>query len=351
MTIYFILITVILFLYLANKNSVKALGFVFLCIFLISALRAPSVGRDFPGYIRAYEMTKDIPFSNFTYIYFENGYVLFMKICALMGLSNQLFTAITSFIIILPVYMFIKKYSKNYMLSALIYVSYQMFEFHLTGIRQSMAMSIGLIAFIVLTERKRGWILKYLLLSICAISFHNGAFIILFALPIVLVKSIKKVVVIEVISSGAVLLLRGSMLSYIKELFGKKNMVETADLYIGSNLLFIIGICILVFWVVYRNQKYIEGVGESWVIDNTKLFMLSIPFTFLFGAETSVRSVMFMTQLIVVLLPETLALFDRRSQKIMRVIYAAFFVIFFITDTVLPNNFDIIPYTFYWNEL
>ena len=64
-----------------QKRSNILLGIIFISIFLICVLRSGSVGRDIAGYELAYKMTKDVPFSDFNYIYYENGYLLFMKIC------------------------------------------------------------------------------------------------------------------------------------------------------------------------------------------------------------------------------------------------------------------------------
>ena len=137
-----------------NRSKKYFLFFSFVLIFLIFALRSDTVGRDVPGYRRIYLDIINHPFSDFGYVYYEKGYQLLSKICCFLGLSWQIFLSIVSAMILIPIYIFIKKYSKNVFLSTLIFVCYMYFEFNLTAIRQAIASSICLIAYMVLMESK-----------------------------------------------------------------------------------------------------------------------------------------------------------------------------------------------------
>ena len=105
-----------------NRSRKYFLFFSFVLIFLIFALRSYTVGRDVPGYRRAYLDVINHPFLDFDYVYYEKGYQLLSKICGFSGVSWQVFLSIVSALILIPIYVFIKKYSKNVFLSTLIYL-------------------------------------------------------------------------------------------------------------------------------------------------------------------------------------------------------------------------------------
>ena len=166
-----------------ERKGTIFLKFVFLAIFLLCALRAPSVGRDLPGYESAFLFTKRVAWNDYTYIYFEPGYIFLMKVCVLVGMSFQSFIAITSAIILIPLYFYVKKYSQNPFLSILIYICYVFFEFNMTGIRQAIAMSIVLLGFLIFMNAKKLPRIKLLLFILLASAFHSGALICILFLP------------------------------------------------------------------------------------------------------------------------------------------------------------------------
>lgn len=371
LTIYILLLCLVLLLpgiyqglgYYGEENKKKVLKAIFLMIFLICALKSSEVGRDISAYKLGYEMTQNVAFSNFTYIYYETGYKLFMKVCVSLGCPFQLFMALVYAIITIPIYTFIKKFSDDTWLSALIYICYMYFEFNMTGIRQALASSICLIAFTVLLENGKWKFLKYIALVTLAVSFHSAAFIAYFAIIALLIPSIRAYSLLLFAGSGAMLFMRGPVLSFIKAWASKDSMNASAAIYIGGNFIFIAFIGILFLFSVIRRQRNIccihasdsnnaelmyfeESVNRDALL--TKIFLMSIPFLLLFGADNSVRSSMLLSQVLMVLLPNSLDCFSVSSQKMVRIALVVFLIVFFFTNTLVPNNFDIVPYQFFW---
>ena len=192
MAIYFILLLLIILLPMViQKIKIKQtqakkliLWTSFIAVFLLFALRNISVGRDIIAYEKAYKMTQQVKWNDFDYIYFEVGYILLMKICIGLGMPFQLFLAIVSLMIIAPIFLFIKQFSKNPTLSILIWICYMYFEFCLTGLRQALAMSIVLIGIKYLLSAKKYPLIKCSLLVILASLFHKSALIVFVILPI-----------------------------------------------------------------------------------------------------------------------------------------------------------------------
>lgn len=368
MTVYLLLILSIIFLMALDKNGEKLtndkkrsnciLLFSFILIYLVCVLRDPTVGRDIPGYREAYEWTRKTSFNDFEYIYFEKGYLLLMKICIKLGLSFQGFFAVAYTIILYPIYLFIKRYSTDKLFSAIIYICYISFEFNLTGLRQAIAISIVLLSFIALLEAQKFSKVLYVLLVLIAASFHKSAYIALVFLPVVAIPSLSWYTASMIFGTIIGLLSRRYLFAYIKNLFGKESFSLDAGLHIGGNIVFMVAIVAFAVYVLYMQNKANSGVyaantpekTENFKIYNfmLKVFMFGIVLAMFFGEETSARSFMFFSQSIMVLIPNLCNAFDKSSKIILKSIFVLFFVIFFYFNTLNANNFDIVPYRFFW---
>lgn len=374
MGIYIILLCVIisssLIMFSQNKGKEKTknyfLTITFISIFLLYSLRASSVGRDVPGYEKAYMVAATKAWDDYSYVYFENGYIFLMKICNYIGMSFQQFLTTVNVFILLPIFFFFKKYSNHVYLSVMTYVCYMFFEFNLTGIRQAIATSIVLIGIMALLGSKKYGILKYIFWVYIATLFHTGAFIGFFYVPFHFIKKQKIYIPIISVMTMFFLVGRGPILALVKSVFGKKSMNASAGLYIGLNFIFLIGLAIL-FVVANRNEQKILNKSKKKYGENSskyiaqyeynenssvfiKMFLLSIMALILFGSDTSVRSYMILNQVILVQLPNCIDyLFTKESIKIAIIGLSTFLILFFFSNSLIGGGFDIVPYKFFWN--
>lgn len=365
MTIYIILLLVIGASVLVDHSNVGLsnpekrsnwlLMTLFLFIFLILALRASSVGRDLPGYERVYGWTGIYAWDDYDYVYFEKGYVFLMKICFALGLNFQWFLAVVSAVTLYPIYLFIRRYSTDKCLSCLIYVSYMFFEFDMTGIRQAIAMSIALLAFMCLMEEKRGYLVKFLALVWMASLFHKSALICLLILPIRAIKDLKIVTIVIAVGTIMSLALRSVIFQYIKSVFDKDTFNLSAGMYIGSNIFFMVILSAFFFVTLNiqgKSYTLITEKGKEWLSHNEllyKLFLSGLMTAVFFGSETSARSFMYFAQSIIVLMPNAAVSLKRSSVVLFKMSFIVFFFWFFYTNSLSGGGFDIVPYKFFWN--
>lgn len=339
-----------------KKRKAYFLNVIFLLIYLIYSLRATSVGRDLPGYANAYDLTATIAWGDYEYIYFENGYIFLMKLFNELHFSFQGFMAVVNLIVLLPIYIAIKRYSPRPFLSVLVYVCYMFFEFNMTGIRQAIATSIILLGIMALFEGKKFSMLLYALAVALATQFHKAAFIGFFYIPFHFVKS--WAAYFSAIAGVAVVFLfgRSTIMHFVKDYFEKDSMNADAGLYIGLNMMFLICLAVMcalgahnrAIWARTQPEKVtgadmrIQGIQD-------KLFLLSIASLFLFGSDTSVRSYMLLNQVIIIHLPNCIHnIFNKKSEQLMLGFFCVFFVVFMFTNTLLGGGFDIVPYRFFW---
>jgi hypothetical protein len=247
MTIYvalliFTFITYILFNFIGLNNEKEKqlyLKMMFILIYFLFVLRSSSVGRDLIGYEQIYMLTKNMPWSDFSYVYFEFGYILLMKISALLGLSFQMFLSIVYAIMLIPIYILISKYSKNILLSILIYICYQRFEFDMTGIRQAIAMSIVLFGYIRFLEVRKFKIFNYILFVSIAVFFHNGAYVSYLFLLFVPFRSFNRFLLTFFIVILSSFILRNEIFQIVRSIFERASFDLNAPMYFGGNIFFL----------------------------------------------------------------------------------------------------------------
>lgn len=363
--------------YSYEKKERGILKVIFIMLFFLCALRLYTVGRDVGPYRLHYLDVLNHDLLDFNYIYFEKGYILLMKVCAKIGLSWQQYLGVIYVIILFPIYLFIKKYSKNTFMSAWVFVCYMYFEFNLTGIRQAIAASICLLAFITLLESKRYPLVKYILIVTVAVMIHKSAFAAYFIIPFLFIRSIKTTACIISLGTLGSLAIRNRILNYIKVLFVKDSLNAESSLYFGGNLVFLLVLGVLFILVDSRGLKSLtyddtglednyEIIQEELTIGRlneqgkalnydyedvfTKSFLLSIFFMVIFGMANSARSYMILNQVIFVLLPNSFEYFEGNSRRMCYIGCFVFMLWFFVVNTLIPNNFDIVPYQFFWQQ-
>lgn len=368
MGIYLALIFIVLFAgvidhstFLSNYHLERRrflVKFLFIVIFLVCVLRAPTVGRDILGYERAYELTRNVPFLDFNYIYFESGYLLLMKICVNLQMSFQCFLALVYLIILYPLYFIIKRYSHSPIFSILIYVCYMLFEFELTALRQSIAMSILLFSFVALVEKNKWYILKFVLIVMLASTFHKSALLCLILLPLVSIKNLRKYTILLTGVGIFSLAVRNYLLQYVKVLFSKDTMNAGATMYIGLNIIFLFIITLFMLYIQFhelgKERIFARYTDATIIVYNkidthlSKIFMFSIVVALFFGSDTSARSFMYFMQVIVVLLPNIIYKLETKSRMLVSIVFIVFFCVFFYRNSLSGGGFDIIPYKFFW---
>jgi len=154
--------------------------------FGIAALRYRTVGSDTDIYVRAFERLSEAPVLQAATYYEKDP---FFWIClSVIGKITQNYTWL--FIVVAALFCgaityYIYKYSTDLCLSFIILLSLNLYQFSLTGMRQTIAMAFIILALIFLREDK---IVKSIIFIVIASLFHSSALVILI---IVLLRKIK----------------------------------------------------------------------------------------------------------------------------------------------------------------
>ena len=195
MTPYFFVLILFLIGFNARKKKPFFL-FCALCMFLIVAMRAYSVGTDTQTYLRW--------FVDKTYIHSTEPlwdlYVMFVRS---QTDNTQLFLASNALITLIPFFYLIYKKSSYALLSLFVYFilpNDQGYIFTMTGMRQALAATVVMFEFYAYEKKK--WLVALLMATI-AFSIHNSSIIAVIGLLIMpFVKITQKTGVVVLILSA-----------------------------------------------------------------------------------------------------------------------------------------------------
>lgn len=322
-------------------------------VFLLLSLKAPSVGMDIWGYKREYELARFQSWLSWDYVYFESGYIFLNKLFSKLGVSFQLFTAFLYGFTCFAWYKIIKKHSTNPAMSVLIFVCYQFFVFSNSALRQTLSIAICIFAFLELEKSTWRSSLISTLLFLGAYAVHTGA--LAFVAVIVawlLSKNRKKISLIEIfLTLIAGIALRTSIQSIIKNQFGRSGF--DLSFITSGNFWFIV----LIFaFICYTYYFYcLRGINTQTFYEEFYIYSFTVRISLycvlgqiLFSGSTVLRSVIYLTLFIAVLLPSFICLYSRKDRTVINILLSAFLIYLFVTQTLLPNQLQIVPYKFFW---
>ena len=159
-----------------QAKKIAYLAVIFAYLWFIATVRV-NIGNDYHDYIRIFEEIRG--FSGFTAIFqyeYEIGFTLLSKLMTFFVSDSVVMYGVYSLLILAPMGWFIYKYSPNPMLSVWLYLTLTFFLNVLNFVRQSLAVSVLVLGFHFLRQKK---IPHFLVLVLVAATFHKTALVML----------------------------------------------------------------------------------------------------------------------------------------------------------------------------
>lgn len=366
MAAYFLLLCFVigqelLALYLPGDPTVRQKRLLFwdmLLIFLLLALKKETVGIDIAGYKKQYALCAGMPWKDFSYVYFENGYLLLTKLFSKTGVPFQVFNMAVYAFACNAIYRLILKYSTNYTMSVLIFICYQFLVFYISGIRQTIAMSICLNAFFALEARSRlrGWRFPAaVLLVLLAATVHRSSLIFL---PVLLICAASRRKPKLGLALGAIALttvLRSRLLALLNRLAGG---VDTASrVTLRGNFLFLVLLTIMGILSLGQKRALSRAEGgpfpgeteeSGFAVLTVHLLLAMLLLNVLFSGSSLLRATMYLSLFLIPGIPVIQKRFDCRFGILINLTLTAVFLTLFVVDTLVPNQLNLCPYLFFW---
>lgn len=329
---------------IATKNNSRNI-IATAAVFLVIGLRDITVGADTQLYKILYE-------SGYDWGEKEIGYTYLTRFCNNSGISFNQFLIIIAFFCAVCFYVFVSKYSDDYVYSLIVFVGLGNFSMFMTGLRQTIAISIVTLALFAMMKSK--WYL-FIPLVLLASTFHYSALIVL---PVYLLKFIKfnrkSILVIAVLSWGTLIVFRDVVFNTFSKYLPEKyadSLIESAGKYKNNILVIAIEVCIFAFcWFCFNGEKGSKNHSKN--VWDTLMLLHIIAVCFLLQSQSSLqigRIMYYFDVAKIVLIPNATTRMNDKDEIVVKLIILALIIgKFFIS---VPGGYSKIDnYTFFFTN-
>ena len=374
MLIYFLLIIFVLFVPLLCANiqdrKVRKKRILFLSLFaiyLMMALKAPSVGRDISGYKKVYDSMINYTWNNYDATWMEWGYEFLMMIFVhIFHASFQVFMACVYAYLYLSYGIFFKRYSEDITTSLILYICFTFLTFDASAVRTMIG--VGTCLYSIPFAQKKGIknTLLFFAITLTAAQIHKSAYIFILAYFVIKTKITSRTIWFYIVFPLGIMIFRSRLYVLINAYF--KTVTETGASVGGNLLIYIAAIIVTLFiWLYYIKKSNINfftlTTGKTSDVANDyellsyfytsglalRMVYMGI-FIQLFSTGTVLsRMAQYMQIFIVVLLANDLTRLDRKSKFISKMVLYSLAILYFWYFSLRANSLDIVPYKFFWN--
>ncbi len=363
----FLFISIILNIFLFNKNRKWFIIISFFELFIVAALRKYTVGIDLKGhYANNFITLGKMEWGKINYIieskssFYDFGLIIFMKAVSSICKSQQFFIIVTSAITYGLIGRYIYKHSDNVYLETFLFITTYSYFMYMNIIAQGLALAIILTSIDFLEKKSY---VKFALLVLLANCIHSSAIICLLFIPLRNMKLKKSNLKLVAIVSIVMIILLDRILPIILEYiypqfafyFRNKsgNSIDKMQLIHMLLYLMFFGISLVINFYVSNEKKIITKVEKN---ANLKNFLfcasiISILFRYLgMSAYIFSRMGFYFYMFSYTLLVESLEeIKEPKNRMIFKLcIYSGMFVFFILLRNSLKVSYGVSPYNFFW---
>ena len=328
------------------ETSTFPIDLFMLLYMLMLALRGLMCGSDTARYAVLYPIYGDMSYAKIITGYdFERGFMLLAKFVYQHSRDFQVFLCVTAVICVLPLWYFYKKESENCPLTIALFLAVAPFMMYFSGIRQSIAMSIGILCWYAAKNKKP---FLFIVSVLVAIQFHTSAFILAVLYPLYGAKITKNWLFVVVPLMAAVFLFRVPIFNFLLRFLWEEYEI-TAETGASTTLM------LLIIFAVYSYLIPDDTKLERDVIAMRNILLLSIVIQFFALLHPlSMRMNYYFLLFVPILIPKIAARCKMRYHQVSKlsvVVMTAYFLYYFVNKMVKDiDSLNIFPHIPFWQN-
>lgn len=331
-----------------GKSNVAITRFTGLLFILFTGLRAATVGNDTPTYLSLFKSVSIFDASNFLKRY-EIGFIYFIKVLSKISTNPQILLFVSGVVIWLCVVYFFNRNSDNPLMSFFILLGYGFVAFFMSGIRESIAIAICLIAFEFVKNKK---LLLFVSFTILASLFHTSALIFLIAYPVYWIRFTRKTRVLLLLISGIASVSLDKIISFAIGFFPRYAMYlntkyNNGDIRLASVIN--MAIVLIIYYIgTYYYRRFEMDENNNGILNLTYIGALILLVSFNFNLLDRIGN--YFTIFISVVIPNIICNRYNRNRRIIAAIAMICFLLYFVTIQLFRPEWNTIrPYGFFWS--
>lgn len=366
MLLYFLMMILLAIFSVKRSYKNQKLMLSSLIMFSLLGFKDATIGNDTANYIELFNRLKHISSMVDESIRFEKGYQLYNKVIGMLFDTPQALFIITAIICMGCICFGIIKNSVNWQYSLFIFVGLRFFYFFLSGLRQSIAVSMTFVAYYFLKKER---IVSFFAIILLASTFHFSAFIFILAWPVSKMK-LEKLAILKVllliffiyIFLNPILEI---VLGYLPVYYSLYLGTEAASANNLSDFINAVIPCLVIFFAksvdytniassynLQENNKYSNFSFCYLDVDTQILFLIIAAGLSIIATRVSIldRMVQYYWIFSIITIPNILfSIEDDRKRTNWYLVISCLVIVYNLTLLILRPEWNmIIPYRFFW---
>lgn len=320
--------------------------FLFLVLFLMLALRHPSMGVDLVygesyGYLGRFSYIAELSWKSVILSQvsnYERGYILFNKLLSLISVDQQILLIGCAALSCGCIFYTVGKKSYSPAMSIIVYMGLPTFLLLFSGLRQSIAVSICFLSISFIEEKK---ICKFIIAVLIACTFHYSAWIFLMAYPVYYFPMKRSWRLLTIPVPFLLFIFRNPLFALFSQLL-KTNAAADNN---NSITLFLVFILVYIFcWIFSGERKDTSGLKN--------IFFVACCIQALAGVNSLVvrAGYYFINSLILLLPMVTGRMHNRKNARILNVAIYTCFALFGLYSIYKGGWAETYPYIWFWDH-
>ena len=320
-------------------------------IFLIIGLRHPSMGWDlqygkYGGYLWSFQNISNnslLEVFRFNgWLNYEIGFILFNKLISFISKDIQCLLICSALLSLIPIGVTIHRYSRNTLMSVLVYLGLPSFMILFSGLRQGIGISLCCITYPYIINKKP---IKFVLLVLIASLFHYSAICFLIAYPIFNFHMGKTLRYISLLGILLVFVLRKPLFTILSKLLKDNAQMD----YNGAITLLLVFTLVYIFCIIFLDND--DSITSGFV----NCFYLGV-LCMCFGNvnQLAMRVAYYYMIALVIALPNIVMSISNIKNRMITLISieVAFFIYSLYALWSSGNSWPMsFPYHFFWEEI
>ena len=354
MAAYIILVAVpILFqIYFRKRRNTKIIITSFFIILIgILAFRSISVGIDLANYIPWFKLLHNTPWENVADAItdVEPGFLFLTKFISVFSGNEQVYLAVVACIVVVPLFILYYRESEDPLLSISIFLILPNFCMLFSGLRQAIAISLGVPVYYLARKKKLFW---FLCIVVLAIFLHKSAFMLVLLYPLLHVRITKKWLWFVVPCMVVMLLFNAEIFNFLLQFLGETYQDRYGEIEsTGAYAMIILFVLFAVYAFVVPSASKLDA--DTIGLRNILLLTVCIQF-FAPLNNVAMRMNYYFLIFLPILIPKIANRCKESDVKIVSfskaVMIVFFLVYFFINLATATNSLNIYPYIPFWAE-
>lgn len=312
----------------SQKKNIFFLVLFFLIIGFLTASRTYGTGTDTEMYMREFiSISRTKWNSKIIGGYYEPLYVVFNILLSYLSNNPRILIVTSSIFITFSFYKFIKDNSKNYLLSVIMFIGLLIFYGTMNTIRQYIAISIILLGFDFVKNKK---LLPYLLVVLTAYMFHSSALVGLIIYPLYHLKySPFRVFLIFMVAFISNIFV-SDLINYIYGIIGRVNYYSSR---VGqeniANLIYMFLYFVMYLFSIFEMKKSkLKNEHNNFYL---YIFIMSSAFSLVaMNMNVLSRATLYFNIFSIICLPNVISenIYDRRNKMAVNLIVIMMFTVY-----------------------